>query len=86
MGTDESNETELDNDDNTETTEMEKTSNRHDVFDINEEVNQSDARESHLFAPYWNAYDTVNQLYLEISKYEHYYSLSVFAIDFVDVI
>lgn len=42
----------------------------HDLLDFVEDVSKNDeGKTSNLFAPYWDAYDTVNQLYLEISKY-----------------
>jgi hypothetical protein len=84
MEADDSNETELDgtddgeNDDyieREEADEDEKTQdkqlnilNGHDRLD--DDDNESDSGKSmKLFVPYWDAYDTVNQLFLEISKY-----------------
>lgn len=81
-GIDDSNETELDGikveetgDDYLQrevgnTAKSEKYLNGHDLLDVDDDVNESDlGKTSKLFAPYWDAYDTVNQLYLEISKY-----------------
>lgn len=81
MDVDDSNETELDgigdgeNDDYVEREEVEKEQekqlnvlNGHDRLD--DENNESDLEKSmKLFVPYWDAYDTVNQLFLEISEY-----------------
>lgn len=74
LGLDDSNETENFDVDETNdhvqhetgsTKKVEETSNGHD-----EDVNESDAsRVSQVIAPYWDSYDTVNQLYLEISEY-----------------
>lgn len=45
--------------------------NGHDRLDDDDE-NESDLQKSmKLFVPYWDAYDTVNQLFLEISEYLH---------------
>lgn len=80
MDVDDSNETELDgigdgeNDDYVEREEVEKKQekqlnvlNGHDRLD---DDNESDLEKSmKLFVPYWDAYDTVNQLFLEISEY-----------------
>lgn len=42
--------------------------NGHDRLD--DDDNESDLEKSmKLFVPYWDPYDTVNQLFLEISKY-----------------
>lgn len=83
MDADDSNETELDgidegeNDDYIEREEevgeekpekQSNVSNGHDRLD--DDDNESDLGKSmKLFVPYWDAYDTVNQLFLEISKY-----------------
>lgn len=49
--------------------------NGHDRLDADD--NESDLEKSmKLFVPYWDPYDTVNQLFLEISKY---YRFSVFS-------
>lgn len=43
-------------------------SNDHDRLDVDD--NESDLEKSmKLFVPYWDVYDTVNQLFLEISEY-----------------
>lgn len=44
--------------------------NGHDRLD-DEDENDNDLEEStKLLVPYWDAYDTVNQIFLEISKYK----------------
>lgn len=52
--------------------------NGHDRLDGDD--NEGDLGKSmKLFVPYWDAYDTVNQLFLEISKYtcnNHHHSCS----------
>lgn len=83
MDVDDSNETELDGTDDEENDdyvegekkkqkEQEKQQqnilNGHDR--LNDDDNESDLGKSmKLFVPYWDAYDTVNQLFLEMSKY-----------------
>lgn len=82
MDVDDSNETEIDgtddgeNDDYVEGEDKSKKKeqqniNGHDRLD--DDDNEGDLRKSmKLFIPYWDAYDTVNQLFLEISKYTLY--------------
>lgn len=91
MDVDDSNETELDgtdegeNDDYIEREEVgederrrESQQNNLSVHDrLDDDDNEGDlAKSMKLFVPYWDAYDTVNQLFLEISKY----TLPTFAI------
>jgi hypothetical protein len=93
MEADDSNETELDgtddgeNDDYIEREEADEDGktqdkqlnilNGHDRLD--DDDNESDLGKSmKLFVPYWDAYDTVNQLFLEISKYTQLHDESPF--------
>ena len=73
----EDNEMELDDTDDEENDDYEQqqlelhktsTENSHDRLD---EDNEDDLVKSmKLFVPYWDAYDTINQLFLELSKYQ----------------
>jgi hypothetical protein len=79
MDVDDSNETELDGTDDEENDdyiEGEKEKKKHQLQSknghdrLNDDDNESDLEKSmKLTVPFWDAYDTVNQLFLEMSKY-----------------
>lgn len=69
MDVDDSNELEINesDDDYTEQEEKQLKSNLNDRLEANVD-NESDSDKSKMFVPYWDAYDTVNQLFLEMGE------------------
>lgn len=93
MNEDDSNEIELDGIDDGENDDYvkggededdedrdEKNNNKNGQHDrLDDDDNESDLVKSKMDVPYWDAYDTVNQLFLEMSKYYlHLYINSLF--------